>query len=356
MEKKKLKYKYNYDEAIKDKDKILKEFDYPYTKYIYSSRKMIRNFKRLKKVKPIIANKNFFVPFIHLKEQEKYFDGTHIILVNNISEYEKVDILSDYFNEECRVSCRFFGSVGSIYDYYHKFFDKIIENMKRENLKITLRNIRETIWKYSKKEKYGECSTFRPKIIKFFIDHFKARKILDISSGWGDRLLGAMASDIDCYHGFDPNPCLQSGYNKMIEFFKDYVVNKNAEFIIKELPFEKAELQDNFYDLVMTSPPYFDIEIYNDAPTQSIYNRNEKDWYDNYLTVWIKICLKALKKNGVLALNINQFKHHNYVNWLLEDMRKNNNWKYLGTIGYANSDKINEERINVQPVFIWKKN
>jgi hypothetical protein len=356
MEKKKLDYNYNYDLVLKDKDKILKEFDYPYIKYIYSSRKIIRNFKRLIRIKHNIINKDFFIPFINVQNHEKYFNGKHNILVNNNKDYEKVDMISDYFNEECRVTCRFFRSKGSIYDYYHNYFNKIIEYMKRNNLKITLKNIRETIWKYSKKENYGECSTFRPKTMKYFIDLFKARKILDISSGWGDRLLGAMASDIDCYHGFDPNPCLHSGYNKMINFFKDYVINKNAEFIIKELPFEKAELQDNYYDLVMSSPPYFDIEIYVNDPRQSVHNnKSEKYWYDKYLTVWINKCLNALKIDGILALNINQFKHHYYVNWLLDDMRKNNNWKFLGIIGYANSEKINKKNINVQPVFIWKK-
>jgi len=356
MEKKKLNYKYNYDLIIKDKQKILKEFDYPYTKYIYSSRKIIRNFKRLIRVKHLIINKDFFVPYINIRNNEKYFEGKYNILINKAEDYEKIDMLSDYFNEECRVTCRFYGSKGSIYDYYHKFFDKIIENMKRNNLKLSLKNIRETIWEYSKKENYGECSTFRPKTMKFFIDKFKARKILDVSSGWGDRLLGAMASDIDCYHGFDPNSCLQPGYNKMINFFKDYVVNKNAEFIIKELPFEKAELKDNYYDLVMTSPPYFDIEIYADDPSQSVQkNKNERYWYDNYLTVWLNICLNALQVNGILALNINQFKHHHYVNWLLDDMRKNKNWNFLGIVGYANSNKINQNKILVQPIFIWKK-
>ena len=57
--------------------------------------------------------------------------------------------------------------------------------------------------------------------MKYIIEHFNSKKILDMSSGWGDRLVGAMACNIDCYHGFDPNSCLHPGYKKMIEFFKD---------------------------------------------------------------------------------------------------------------------------------------
>lgn len=359
IEKKKIKYGFDYDKALQDKTKIFNEIEYPYIKYIYSSRKIIRNFRRLKRVKFTTISKTVNVPFVKLHENEKKFKGNYTILVNNINDYEKIDMLSDYFNEECRVKCKFFGSVGTIYDYYHNYFEKIINYMRKDNLKIKVKNIRETIWKYGRGDKHGECSTFRPKTMKFFIELFSARKILDISSGWGDRLIGAMASDVDCYHGFDPNPCLQTGYNNMIIFFKDYIVNKNAEFNVKQLPFEESQLKNDFYDLVMSSPPYFNIEIYDttvSSSSQSVkLGENERQWYEKYLRVWINICLNALKTGGILALNINQFKHHHYVNWMMEDMRKNTKWKYLGLIGYANSDKIERNIIDVQPVFIWTK-
>ena len=52
-----------------------------------------------------------------------------------------------------------------------------------------------------------ECSTHNPLIIKYFIRKFAARRVLDFSSGWGDRLIGALTSDIDLYVGVDPNEC-----------------------------------------------------------------------------------------------------------------------------------------------------
>ena len=211
--------------------------------------------------------------------------------------------------------------------------------------------MREAIWNIG----YKKCSTFKPKLEKFFIDFFKARKILDLSSGWGDRLVGAMASDIDCYHGFDPNPCLHPNYKKIIKTLKNHQVNKNAEFKIKKQPFEKAKLKPNFYDLMMTSPPYFTMEIYNSDPitskTQSVSSVNsEKEWFDNFLLVWINKIKKALKKDGILALNINQFKNQNYVYWLLNYMYKSRDWNYLGIISHSKIDKNNP-----QPTFVWKK-
>ena len=108
---------------------------------------------------------------------------------------------------------------------------------------------------------------------------------------------------------------------------------------------------------MMTSPPYFTMEIYDSEPsssnTQSISNiHSEKEWFDKFLLVWIDKIYTALKKDGILALNINQFKNQNYVYWLLNDMNKNKYkyWKYLGIISHSSISKKNP-----QPTFIWTK-
>ena len=141
--------------------------------------------------------------------------------------------------------CKFASAPGTQLEFFRNNFDKVIDHLKSKNQKVTIENIRETIWNIG----FKECSTFKPKLEKFFIEFFKARKILDLSSGWGDRLIGAMASDIDCYHGFDPNPCLHPNYKKIIKTLKNHQVNKDAEFKIKKQPFEKAKLKPNLSTL-----------------------------------------------------------------------------------------------------------
>jgi hypothetical protein len=211
--------------------------------------------------------------------------------------------------------------------------------------------MRNIIFNFGRRDGFGECSTFKPKFLRYIIDHFNAKNILDMSMGWGDRLIASMASNINCYHGYDPNPCLHPNYKKMIEFFKPQLVNPKIEIKTHQLPFEKAQLPDNFYDLMFTSPPYFDIEIYDsNSETQSTHNNNESEWYNNYLKVWVKLIYNALKIGGIMAFNINQFRHHHFVQWLVDDMRKDVKWKFLGTIGNT-GQKIK----NVQPIFLWKK-
>ncbi len=320
-------------------------------KYYTKKEEIIRRFNNLKNIDFDISHSSYKFNNLDIPENKMKFDGKYTLIINKDYEYKEIEEISDYFNEECRVKCRFYGSKGSMYDHFKKNSLMIMEYIEKNNQPVNIENLHEAIWKTGVKNGYRDCSMFKPKIIIYFIKLFKAKRLLDISSGWGDRLIGAMASDIDLYHGFDPNNCLHKNYGKIINFFTPHKKNPFSEFVIKELPFEKAKLQDNFYDIVMTSPPYFTIEIYDKSPLQSTYNATEREWYDNYLKVWIEICYNALKIDGKLILNINQMKQNSYIYWMLDDMNNNKNWSFLGIISYAN-----ENLSNPQPIFIWKKN
>jgi len=348
-------YEYDYNKVKNDKNMIIKKIEYPYLKYFTTEQQIINNFNNLKKFTCKIVNENYKFTTLNINnikfKNSKNNKDLPFLIIDEPSEYSSIEVMSDYFNEVCRVRCKFASAPGTQLDFFQNNFDKVINYMQSKNLKITLENMRETIWHIG----FKECSTFKPKLEKFFIEFFNARKILDLSSGWGDRLIGAMASNIDCYHGFDPNPCLHPNYKNIIKTFKDYQINKNAVYIIKKQPFENAVLKPNYYDLMMTSPPYFTMEIYDDNPSssksQSISGiQTEKEWFDKFLLVWIDKIYRALCKGGVMALNINQFRNQNYVYWLLNDMNKNKYWKYLGIISHSTISKKNP-----QPTFIWTK-
>lgn len=359
-----------YENARKNKDIIIKKLDYPYLKYYITGEKIRNNFNNLKKFSPYIIHEKYELKALPHISNLQYTDKegkTYFLIIDNPDEYKNIEVISDYFNEDCRVHCRFISANESVHSFFRTHYTDIIDHLQKENNDITIENMRETIWSIGPRE----CSTFKPKLIKFFIELYNAKKILDISSGWGDRLIGAMASDIDIYDGFDPNPCLHKNYQKMIDFFKPNIVNKNAIYTIKELPFEEADLKQDYYDLVMTSPPYFTMEIYDDNPEtnakQSIVKMYEQGddaeiskedrkngegewlWYNNYLKVWINKCYDALRRGGVIALNINQYKNQHYIYWLLDDM-KSSKWSYLGIISHSKPDKKNP-----QPTFVWRK-
>src|SRR5258708_2608605 len=113
--------------------------------------------------------------------------------------------------------------------------------------------------------------------------------MLDFSAGWGDRLVGAIASDVDLYCGVDPNTGLQKGHSEIIHTF---AADKAERFKIIYAPFQTATLPDGVtFDLVFTSPPYFDFEIYTDRDGQSV-----KDF--PHLHEWIvKFLLESIRKS-----------------------------------------------------------
>jgi 16S rRNA G966 N2-methylase RsmD len=143
--------------------------------------------------------------------------------------------------------------------------------------------------------RYGSINQFKPAVARFVYKKFKPKRILDFTAGWGGRLLAAMSLDID-YIGIDSNKQLRLPYKKMIE---TYPSKSNINMY-----FKKAEDMDFSklpeYDLVFTSPPYFDLEIY---PGMKDYESKE-NFIKEFFEPVIRKSFKYLKKGGHMILNI----------------------------------------------------
>lgn len=133
-------------------------------------------------------------------------------------------------------------------------------------------------------------------------------RILDPSAGWGDRLISALSledSSLGCYHGFDPNTDLQVTYSEIIRYCSP--INREDVYV-KPLPFEDAPIIDGSYDLVITSPPFFNLEEYTDSPTQSISRfKKYPEWLRGFFVPYITKAFNALKKDGVMIIYISDF-------------------------------------------------
>ena len=118
------------------------------------------------------------------------------------------------------------------------------------------------------------AAQFRPSAAKTIYEIYKPETVLDFSMGWGDRLLAAHASHyVKRYVGIDPNINLFEGYGKQVRTY-DSIWGKIKEF---ELHCGRAEdenivLNDQF-DMIFTSPPYFDKEKYDQSDQQSYKRR-----------------------------------------------------------------------------------
>jgi tRNA1(Val) A37 N6-methylase TrmN6 len=71
-----------------------------------------------------------------------------------------------------------------------------------------------------------------------------------------------------------------------------------AEDAMQEEPGEK-------YDLILTSPPYFDLEKYSESCSQSYVRYPEYDqWREGFLNSVITESYRLLKPDGLLVLNV----------------------------------------------------
>lgn len=144
---------------------------------------------------------------------------------------------------------------------------------------------------------FSSIPQFKPYVAVYIYQKFKPRRILDISAGWGDRLIAAMSKNID-YIGIDSNKNLKTPYNEMINDFK----NKSSSKV--NMIFEKSQ-NVNYsilpkYDLIFTSPPYYKKEIYEHMEDF----KNYESFIDTYFAPTIKKAYNSLLKGGYIVLNM----------------------------------------------------
>jgi len=155
---------------------------------------------------------------------------------------------------------------------------------------------------------------FKPVIAKFIYDNYApdGGKVLDPCSGYSGRLAGCIASNRNLlYHGIDPNGKSAIGNMELANFFStqcDMFNNRIYKYRFRQdmgmAEEVMLELREE-YDLVFTSPPYFDVEIYSEESTQSCNKYKEyQEWLEKFLWVLVDESKRLLKEDGRLIINI----------------------------------------------------
>ena len=314
---------------------------------------------------------NFIKNNNHIKDKnvnkkiEKFLNCNLIIVDEDYKKkYLDICVLSDFYQNKERISCKVLRNL-TPYEYYEKNYNFILDKYFKnlgihyekgllineltfENNEEQYKNAINPLYLQSiiyENNKF--CSIYKPYLFKLFINIFKGNnkpKILDLSSEWGDRLIGALSiqDDIEQYIAISPNNNLFSGYTKIID---DLCDKKNKKkFILLQQPAEEVEyvLLDYDIDIIFWSPPFFDQELYIidneriDFKKQSVEMfKNYEDWEDNFLIHVINMAINNLKINGVLILYLG---HINYDTFY-KKMNNIEKIKYIGNINIL-GDKI----------------
>jgi len=242
--------------------------------------------------------------------------------VNYVTEYtaEKLKIdwknlcnwtsTDDYINSTSRVGMKL------CEQYFHNFYD--IENNKgksfsnlwnKKNLEKILRwNRKSHSTPYLSELKRGiyfccgmtKSTMFRPQMAKLLCIKYQPKIVLDPCAGWGGRMLGVVASGAE-YIAFEPNT---KTYNNLVKLSEFLDIKDRVRLICDDA----LKMDDYFLpkiDMILTSPPYFDLEVYTNESTQSIKNISNYDIWNNYfLEPLIHKCLSYLNDGGHSCWNV----------------------------------------------------
>ena len=154
------------------------------------------------------------------------------------------------------------------------------------------------------------CSQFKPNAAKAIYDLFKVKNVLDFSAGWGDRLAGFYSSmNTELYVGIDPRKENHPIYEEQAKFYDSqltfFETPKTTEFYCDAAEdFDFSPYFDTF-DVIFTSPPYFNVERYSYDDTQSwVRYKTIDEWNSQFLHKAIDNMWPTLKSGGKLCINI----------------------------------------------------
>lgn len=156
----------------------------------------------------------------------------------------------------------------------------------------------------------GKVTMYRPLMAKKVVSHLMSRdgmknvRVLDVCAGWGGRMIGSKSvelssvelSSMGCsvhYTGIDPCAKTYAALRAIrdeLGLTNVTLINKPAEVALQDL-----ELSET-YDIALTSPPYYNLEIYSDEPTQSIA---ASDGYQTWLETFLRPVISGIIKLGV---------------------------------------------------------
>ena len=196
---------------------------------------------------------------------------------------------------------------------------------------------------------YGTVNQFRPAVARWAYCHFSPKVgILDFSAGWGGRALAAMSLGIP-YIGIDANTKLESSYRRMIEFIKPV-----SDITMRFQPSETVDFSEFNYDLILTSPPYFMLEEYENMPEYG----SKEAFLNKFFRVTVSNAWKSLRTGGHMALNM---PHDMYmaIRDLLPPIKKRIRMmkRDRHSINAAAGKKIGETKKSAHElIYIWQKN
>ena len=170
------------------------------------------------------------------------------------------------------------GSKGiSFYDFWKnrefysrkKYVKKYLAFANRQHNQTTAK-----VWYNLYRFYFTSINCFRPLVEMEYYCMFSPKCVLDMTAGWGGRLVGACALDIPNYIGIDNNLALKEPYGKLCAFLQPQTKTHIDMRFCDALTVDYSVLK---YDMVFTSPPYYDLEQYGTRESMVVVKNSGRD-------------------------------------------------------------------------------
>ena len=240
--------------------------------------------------------------------------------------------------------------------------DNIIKNSTREKITKAFKSldkpnatVNSNFSEFKKKLKFNPVTIYSPIMTKSIVKTLECKTVFDPCIGWGGRMIGTTCLGEEYhYTGCEPFTKTFSGLENIVS---DLDISNNVTLYNRGVETVLEELDDKRFDMCLTSPPYFDLEVYSHEPTQSIEKYGTYDeWIEGFIKPIIEyVCshvdkyscwsVKNIKTKEKYGLLDDVIRIHVENGWKLDreySIKKNtkNNKKADGDVTYVFSKGI----------------
>ena len=207
----------------------------------------------------------------------------------------------------------------------YTFYNMTLNNKKIFNSDSIVKNIK-TVIRLGPSRVLGKPTQFPIKTMRQLLNEFTQEGDLyyDPCMGWGMRMMCAAEKGLH-YVGNDVNYDLMLKLKELkediqtIKPFKANLIYKGSEI------FESSLV--NRADFIFTSPPYFDLEVYNGA--DNLKEQNYNQWLEYFMKPMLENCLQYIKNGKYVLINIKNTSEYNMYDDTLKIAEKIG-YKYIG--------------------------
>lgn len=312
----------------------------------------------------------------------KYSDKKYYLGL--INQNLTINHISNFYQLDNRLNCDLMDRKSAIYGFENELIPirLLYRNVFKKEKK---RYFDKEVFRYIFGYNYGIASNFSVNSAKLIYEKLKGKKVIDTSSGWGDRLAAFYLSYYsEEYVGMDPNPKVYETYKTQIINYEKFLENKDHKIIdygdhfvshgIKKVTIYNCGMEDfpyenykDYFDLYFTSPPYFNTELYSDEhkENQSWYKYPTYDsWKNDFLLNTFNKLWKAMKQNSYFCVNIIDPKDRKknrlpLCDDMIDEICKYENSNYIGfyclRLSNISSKKEEMKKLMYEPIWIFKK-